>query len=32
LFIGGNQPQSEFTPEAMQRCKEWDEQQAAARR
>ena len=31
-IIGGNQPQSEFTPEAMQRCKEWDEQQAAAAR
>jgi mannose-6-phosphate isomerase-like protein (cupin superfamily) len=31
-IIGGNQPQSEFTPEAMQRCKEWDEEQAAARR
>ena len=31
-IIGGNQPQSEFTPEAMQRCKEWDEQQAAAER
>ena len=31
-IIGGNQPQSEFTPEAMQRCKEWDEEQAAAAR
>ena len=31
-IIGGNQPQSEFTPEAMQRCKEWDEEQAAAGR
>jgi mannose-6-phosphate isomerase-like protein (cupin superfamily) len=28
FIIGGNQPQAEFTPLAMQRCEEWQEQQS----
>jgi mannose-6-phosphate isomerase-like protein (cupin superfamily) len=27
FIIGGNQPQAEFTPLAMQRCEEWQQQQ-----
>ncbi len=27
FIIGGNQPQAEFTPLAMRRCEEWQEQQ-----
>jgi hypothetical protein len=30
-IIGGNQPQSEFTPDAMKRCNEWKQQKAAPR-
>jgi len=29
FIIGGNQPQAEFTPLAMQRCEEWQRAQAA---
>jgi len=29
FIIGGNQPQAEFTPLAMQRCGEWQQEQAA---
>jgi len=30
-IIGGNQPQSEFTPDAMARCEAWAKQKAAQR-
>jgi hypothetical protein len=29
FIIGGNQPQAEFTPLAMRRCEEWQQEQAA---
>jgi mannose-6-phosphate isomerase-like protein (cupin superfamily) len=29
FVIGGNEPQAEFTPLAMQRCEEWQQEQAA---
>ena len=29
FIIGGNQPQAEFTPLAMRRCEEWQQQQDA---
>jgi mannose-6-phosphate isomerase-like protein (cupin superfamily) len=29
FIIGGNQPQAEFTPAAMQRCAEWQKEKAA---
>jgi hypothetical protein len=28
FIIGGNQPQAEFTPEAMRRCEEWQKEKA----
>ena len=31
FIIGGNQPQAEFTPAAMQRCEEWQRGSAAPR-
>ena len=30
FIIGGNQPQAEFTPDAMRRCEEWQRQSAQA--
>ena len=30
FIIGGNEPQAEFTPLAMQRCEEWQREQAAS--
>ena len=32
FVIGGNEPQAEFTPEAMQRCDDWQRETAAQRR
>jgi len=29
FIIGGNEPQAEFTPDAMKRCEEWAKQKAA---
>ena len=29
FVIGGNEPQAEFTPAAMQRCEEWEAQKPA---
>lgn len=31
FVIGGNEPQAEFTPEAMRRCEEWQQGKAAGR-
>jgi quercetin dioxygenase-like cupin family protein len=31
FIIGGNQPQAEFTPDAMKRCEEWQRASAAGR-
>jgi mannose-6-phosphate isomerase-like protein (cupin superfamily) len=31
FVIGGNEPQAEFTPEAMQRCEAWQAEKAAKR-
>jgi mannose-6-phosphate isomerase-like protein (cupin superfamily) len=32
FIIGGNQPQAEFTPAAMQRCEEWQREKAGSSR
>ncbi len=32
FIIGGNEPQAEFTPAAMERCEEWEKQKASALR
>ena len=32
FIIGGNQPQAEFTPDAMRRCEEWQRGSSAAQR
>jgi quercetin dioxygenase-like cupin family protein len=32
FVIGGNSPQAEFTPAAMKRCEEWQQQQSAGGR
>jgi hypothetical protein len=29
FIIGGDQPQAEFTPLAMKRCEQWQQEQAA---
>ncbi len=29
-ITGGNQPQSEFTPDAMKRCEEWEQEKSVA--
>jgi len=31
FVIGGNEPQAEFTPDAMKRCEAWEKQKAAQR-
>ena len=32
FIIGGDQPQAEFTPAAMQRCEEWQRSQSPKKR
>jgi hypothetical protein len=32
FIIGGNEPNAEFTPDAMKRCEEWAQQKAAGAR